>query len=413
MVQVYAPDTTYDVNNDDRGDYSQELGRKAETIVGGVTNEKWSIGEKLKKPSNNMIEHPKRLLFNDLRLHLAHYALDPHCTLVLMGDFNVDLHRSGPDVEALRKLSDELGLISAAEARWPRSYDTFKTHKGNDTCPASHIDHTFITKQSSMHVRKFGIDDDANLMHDFDHAIMFTDLDVAATLGLSSGNKAPKFENRRKSTIRYSDKKQLERFRPFAENLFKELKLDDYMERLIGSIKLDDNLKIKGAQEIKTDEQLGWEAVHWRKNPNGSGSDYPDKAHSAPDEPVDATCVSRRDRVASILKRTPTAANECSDACPAGGNTASCDNDLRTVLSAALTALDEVASLADESFAETHGGQTRQVRKSNVNRVGAGLSAKTANAAEQCIKFRRIIKHLLQDDWAAAVTLRDELHNDD
>ena len=44
MVQVYAPDTTYDVNNDDRGDYSQELGRKAATIVGAVTNDdKWSI----------------------------------------------------------------------------------------------------------------------------------------------------------------------------------------------------------------------------------------------------------------------------------------------------------------------------------------------------------------------------------
>ena len=78
VVQVYTPDTTCDVNNDDRGDYSQELGRKAASIKGGVTNNKWSIGKELKKPSDDMIEHPKRLLFSDLRLHLAHYALDPN-----------------------------------------------------------------------------------------------------------------------------------------------------------------------------------------------------------------------------------------------------------------------------------------------------------------------------------------------
>ena len=221
--------------------------------------------------------------------------------------------RTGLDNEALEKLTEELELISAAEARWPKSHGTFKTHKGNDVCPASHIDYTFITRQSASHVRRFGIDDDANLMLrrfgidddanlllDFDHAIMFTDLDVAAALGLSPRRKQPKFDGRRKSAIRYSDKQQLERFRPFAEDLFVKLKLDECMEQLIGSIKLDDDLKLRGTNEVETDEQLGWEAVHWIKNPNGSGSAFPDQAHRAPDEPADAARVSRRDRVANI-----------------------------------------------------------------------------------------------------------------
>ena len=58
-------------------------------------------------------------------------------------------------------------------------------------------------------------------MHDFDHAALIADVDVARVLGLTSveGVTVPK---RRRSEIRYSDKQGLERFRTFAEQLYEK-----------------------------------------------------------------------------------------------------------------------------------------------------------------------------------------------
>ena len=48
------------------------------------------------------------LVFFDLETHLMHYALDPNCTLFLMGDVNIDLctrdDDDGPALRPLRKL---------------------------------------------------------------------------------------------------------------------------------------------------------------------------------------------------------------------------------------------------------------------------------------------------------------------
>ena len=59
-----------------------------------------------------------------------------------------------------------------------------KTHKGDEAHNPSHIHYILITESQAASVRKFGIGSDATLMHDFDHAIVFTDLDVKAILGL-------------------------------------------------------------------------------------------------------------------------------------------------------------------------------------------------------------------------------------
>ena len=62
----------------------------------------------------------------DLEAHLMHHALDPNCTLILMGDMNIDLCKRGDDDgPALRLMMTRLGLISCAEARWPDSHRGF------------------------------------------------------------------------------------------------------------------------------------------------------------------------------------------------------------------------------------------------------------------------------------------------
>ena len=70
-------------------------------------------------------------------------------------------------------------------------------------------------------MQRVGVDTDDTLMHDFDHAVLFADVDVAKVLGLMSMEEVttPK---RRRSEIRYSDKQGLERFRTFAEQLYEK-----------------------------------------------------------------------------------------------------------------------------------------------------------------------------------------------
>ena len=91
-------------------------------------------------------------------------------------------------------------------------------------------------------MRQFGVDADATLMHDFGHAVLFADADVAKVLGLASVEEVttPK---RRRSEIRYSDKQGLERFRTFAEKLHEKRGFDAKMQDLIGDVELDDRLR--------------------------------------------------------------------------------------------------------------------------------------------------------------------------
>ena len=133
-------------------------------------------------------------------------ALDPNCTLVLMGDMNVDLcTRNDDDGPALRLMMTRLGLISCAEARWPDSHQGFLTHRAVEGQAHSHIDYIRITESQAASVRRFGVDADATLMHDLDHAVLFADVDVARVLGLTSEEEVA-VPKRRRSEIRYSDK---------------------------------------------------------------------------------------------------------------------------------------------------------------------------------------------------------------
>ena len=73
--------------------------------------------------------------------------------------------------------------------------------------------------------------------------------------------------------------------------------------------------------------------------------------------------------------------------------------------------LDEMATVADVGFAETHGGQKRRRDKSNPKRCGAGYSPCTAEAAKDCTRFRRMIKAVWREQWEEVRTLREELES--
>ena len=105
-------------------------------------------------------------------------------------------------------------------------------------------------------------------MHDFDHAVLFADVDVGKVLGLMSATEVvtPK---RRRSEIRYSDKQGLERFRAFAGQLYEKRGLETKMQDLIGDVQLDDCLRQQGEDDRKERQRRGWDAVHWRY---GTGS---------------------------------------------------------------------------------------------------------------------------------------------
>ena len=118
----------------------------------------------------------------DLETHLMHYALDPNCTLVMMGDMSIDLcARVDDNGPALC-----LMMISCAEARWPDSHRGFLTHRAGEGQAHSHIDYILITESQAAPVRRFGIDADDTLMHDFDRAVLFADVDMVKVLGMTS-----------------------------------------------------------------------------------------------------------------------------------------------------------------------------------------------------------------------------------
>ena len=140
-----------------------------------------------------------------------------------MGDLNTDLccTRIDDDGPALRLMMTRLGLISCAEARWPDSHRGFPTHRAGEGQAHSHIDYILITESQAASVRRFGVDVDDTLVHDFDHAVLFAGVDVGKVLGLMSVEEVttPK---RRRSEICYSDKQGLGRFRTFAEQLYEK-----------------------------------------------------------------------------------------------------------------------------------------------------------------------------------------------
>ena len=346
VMQVYFPDAQYNSTREAES-YSQLLGAKAAMVMKGTPAGRWRLGMAPPKPDS---QHPRRLLMENLETHLIHYALDPNCTLVLMGDMNIDLcTRVDDDGPALRLMRTRLGLISCAEARWPDLHRGFLAHRAWEGQAHSHIDYILITESQTAPVRRLGVDADATLMHGFDHAVLFADVDVAKVLGLTSVEEVttPK---RLRSEIRYSDKQGLERFRTFAEKLHEKRGFDAKMQDLIGHVELDDRLRQQGEDDRKERERRGGDAVNWRY---GTGSTDDERG-------------------------------------------------IRWRIDEAMAQLGEVATAADEGFAETHGGQKRRRDKSNPKRCGAGYSPCTAEVAKDCTRFRRMIKAVWRERHASS-----------
>ena len=74
----------------------------------------------------------------------------------------------------------------------------------------------------------------------------------------------PQVPVRRKSTIRYSDKKGVAQFREFADKLYTKRRVHERMNELIGGLALDGELAAAGLREVNDEERRGWSAVHWR-----------------------------------------------------------------------------------------------------------------------------------------------------
>ena len=113
LVSAYSPGTS-------SAAYAQELGRQASEYKGGVAKAWWKCGDPMPNPTADQIAHPKRLMMADLALHLRAHADDPHCTLVLMGNMNVDRDRDQGtgDATSLETMLSDLHLRSCAEVRW-------------------------------------------------------------------------------------------------------------------------------------------------------------------------------------------------------------------------------------------------------------------------------------------------------
>ena len=128
VIEAYFPGATYEANDATREDYSQTLGSRAAAALPGASLTRWMRGAKPPKPTLVQTKRPKRLLIDDLTMHLRPYAYDANCTIVIMGDLNTDLiSRTGYGNRALQTMIDDLGLDSWADARWPASSCVFKT----------------------------------------------------------------------------------------------------------------------------------------------------------------------------------------------------------------------------------------------------------------------------------------------
>ena len=108
-------------------------------------------------------------------------------------------------------------------------------------------------------------------MVDFDHAVLFADIDMCQVLGLERTSPQPQVPVRRKSKIRYSDKPGVAQFREFADKLYAERRVHERMNELIDGLVLDEELAAAGLRGVNGEERRGWSAVHW-----GRAAGWPD-----------------------------------------------------------------------------------------------------------------------------------------
>ena len=189
VVEAYVPVSTYNPGASSAA-YAHELGRWAGEYTGGVARTRWQAGDPMPNPTRDQIAHPKRLMMADLALHLRAYADNPHCTVVLMGDMNVDRDRDQgtEDATSLEAMLAALHLRSCAEIRWGTAARQIATRSEGAT--SSHIDHVFITDTAATSVDEFAVDGDSGLgtghgdERGLDHSILVVDLDVRSLLGV-------------------------------------------------------------------------------------------------------------------------------------------------------------------------------------------------------------------------------------
>ena len=142
------------------------------------------------KPAHSIVHHPKRLLMDDLTMHLARYADEKRFTLVVMGNANTDLSKDDSrDLPQYQRMLTDLDLVSAAQSRWKANSLHFKTHEGDEVYQPSQIDYILVSKRGVSAVQAFGISAPDDLMIGFDHAIMLCDLSVVRLLEL--GERKP------------------------------------------------------------------------------------------------------------------------------------------------------------------------------------------------------------------------------
>ena len=86
VIETYFPGAHYEANDAAREDYSQMLGARAAAAPPGVPVTRWKrYAKKPPKPTLAQTKRPKRLLINDLTIHLRPYACAVDYTIVVMG----------------------------------------------------------------------------------------------------------------------------------------------------------------------------------------------------------------------------------------------------------------------------------------------------------------------------------------
>ena len=103
-------------------------------------------------------------------------------------------------------------------------------------------------------------------MIDYDHSILFCDLDVTQLLELGERKPAAMLPQRHKSQIRCSDKKRVLWFRDYATDLYEKHDVARKVHALIGDLALDGALTELGRAAREADAEAGWGACHWRPN---------------------------------------------------------------------------------------------------------------------------------------------------
>ena len=362
VVQAYFPDSEYVKTEKRCGNYSFELGALAEKAPAGTSRSSWKPGKVPPKPPHASIRHPKRLLMDDITMHLAHYANDKRCTLIVMGDVNTDLTKDdGRDLPNFKRMLTDLSLVSAAQSRWKAASLHFKTHKGDAVHQPSHIDYILISSRSVSAIKAFGIAAPAELMIDYDHSVLFCDLDVTQLLELGTRKPAPDLPQRHKSQIRYSDKKRVARFRTYAANLYDKQGVAEKIQALIGDLELNDTLTELGREEREAEAAKGWDTCHWR-----------------PDSQADVAT-------------------------------------LRGKIDEAMRLLDEFATSADVGFQSTHGKSQRRRdpgSSRSLKQFGMGWSQQAVDTARRIVTIRCMAKDVHEGNWqqcfARAAALESE-----